>query len=237
MWKTLKSLGLSSDKARQSTIALKKDDAIQFEELEKANTFKRFYSELDGGLQEKLPKVTNKFTSQKTTNYYAKTSWNVSNDFEFSNVCEEDVKKILISLDTSTTTGMNQIPAKFLRDGAEVLALPLGNIINLSIKLSTFPEECKIAKLKPIFKKGARTDPKNYRPISLLPLVSKIIEKSIHFQIEDYLNKKKLIYMYQSGFRMNHSTDLCRSVDRLCCNWYGLTDAYRYDISRSSESI
>ena len=79
-----------------------------------------------------------------------------------------------------------------------VLALPLRNIINLSIKLSTFPEECKIAKLKPIFKKGARTDPKNYRPISLLPLVSKIIEKSIHFQIEDLLNKKKLIYMYQS---------------------------------------
>ena len=209
MWKTLKSLGLSSDKARQSTIALKKDDAIQFEELEKANTFKRFYSELDGGLQEKLPKVTNKFTSQKTTNYYAKTSWNVSSDFEFSNVCEEDVKKILISLDTSTTAGMNQIPAKFLRDGAEVLALPLGNIINLSIKLSTFPEECKIAKLKPIFKKGARTDPKNYRPISLLPLVSKIIEKSIHFQIEDYLNKKKLVYMYHSGFRTNHSAGLC----------------------------
>ena len=50
-----------------------------------------------------------------------------------------------------------------------------------------------------MFKKGARTDPKNYRPISLLPLVSKTTEKSIHFQIEDYLNKKKLIYMYQSG--------------------------------------
>ena len=82
-------------------------------------------------------------------------------------------------------------------------------MISLSIKLSALTEECKIAKLKPIFKKGARTDPKNYRPISLLPLVSKIIEKSIHFQIEDYLNRRKLIYMYQSGFRTNHSTDLC----------------------------
>ena len=81
-------------------------------------------------------------------------------------------------------------PAKFQKAGVEVLALPLGNIINLSIKLSTFPEECKIAKLKPIFKKGARTDPKNYHPISLLPLVSKIIEKSIHIQIEDFLNKR-----------------------------------------------
>ena len=94
---------------------------------------------------------------------------------------------------------MDQIQAKFLRDGAEVLALPLSDIINLSLKLPTFPEECKIAKLKLIFKRGARTDPKNYRPISFLPLVSKIIGKSIQFQIEDYLNMKKLIFMYHSG--------------------------------------
>ena len=47
------------------------------------------------------------------------------------------------------------------------MALPLGNIINLSKKLSAFPEECEIAKLKALFKKGASTDPKNYRPISL----------------------------------------------------------------------
>ena len=123
LWKTLKSLGLSSDKARQSKISLNKDGAIQFEALENANTFKRFYSELAGGLQEKLPRAPNKFTSQTTKNYYAKTSCNVSNDFEFSNVSEEDVKKILLNLDTSKATGMDQIPAKFLRDGAEVLAL------------------------------------------------------------------------------------------------------------------
>ena len=119
------------------------------------------------------------------------------------------LKNILLGFNTSKAAGMDQIPAKCLTGGAGVLALPLRNIINLSIKLSTFPEECKIAKLKPTFKKSARTDPKNYRPISLLPLVSRIIEKSIHFQIEDFLNKKKLIYMYQSGFRTNHSTDLC----------------------------
>ena len=82
------------------------------------------------------------------------------------------------------------------------------------LKLSTFPQACKIA----IFKKGARTDPKNYRPILLLPRVSKIIERSIHFQIEDYLNEKKLIYMYQSGFRTNHSINfsLAQLIDRLC---------------------
>ena len=121
---------------------------------------------------------------------------------------------------------MDQIPAIFLTNGAEVLALPLKNIINLSMKLSTFSEECNIGKSKSIFKKGARTDPKNCRPISLLPLVSKIIEKSVNFQYEDFLDKKKLIYMYQSGFRTNHSTDLCLAqlIDFVatgidcCCN-------------------
>ena len=222
LWKALQSLGLSSDKARQSKISLKKDDAIQFAALGNANSFKRLYSELAGGLQEKLLRAPNKFTSQTTKNYYAKTSCNVSNDFESSNLSEEVIKKILLSLDTSKATRVDQILAKFLRDGAEVLALPLRNIITLSMKLSTFPEEFKIAKLKSIFKKGARTDPKNYRPNSLLPLVSKIIEKSIHFQIEDYLNKKKT-NLYVS-FRLQDepfSRPLSSSVDRLCCNWYG----------------
>ena len=136
----------------------------------------------------------NKFTDQTTKNYYVKTSRNVSNDFEFSNVFEEGIKKILLSLDTSKAAGMDQIPAKFLRDGAEVLALPLRNIINLSIKESTFPEEYTIAKSQPIFKKGTKTYPRNYRPISLLPLVSIMIEKSIDFQIT--LIKKRI---YMSG--------------------------------------
>ena len=68
LWKTLKSLGLSSDKGRQSKISLKKDGAIQFKALENANTFKRFYSELAGDLQEKLPSAPNKFASLTTKN-------------------------------------------------------------------------------------------------------------------------------------------------------------------------
>ena len=59
LWKTLKSLGLSSDKGRQSIISLKKDGGIQYEALENANTFERFYSELARGFQEKLPRTPN----------------------------------------------------------------------------------------------------------------------------------------------------------------------------------
>ena len=60
-------------------------------------------------------------------------------------------------------------------------------------------------------KKGSKTDPQNYRPISLLPLVSKIIEKVIHDQTQRFLDKNDIIYRYQSGFRKFFSTDSCLS--------------------------
>ena len=64
-----------------------------------------------------------------------------------------------------------------------------------------------MAKIKRLFKKGIKTEAKNYGPSSLLPLISKVIEKSIHDQTQDYLQRNELLYSYQSGFRANHSTD------------------------------
>ena len=69
----------------------------------------------------------------------------------------------------------------------------------------------KLAKLKPIFKKGSRMEPSNYRPILLLPLISKISEKVLHDQIIDYLVQYNILHKFQSGFRTNHLTDLCLS--------------------------
>ena len=82
LWKDLKPLCLSSDKARKFKINLKKYVTIQFESLENENTFNRFCSKLAGGLTEKRTKAPNKFTSQTATKYYVKTSSNVSNKFK-----------------------------------------------------------------------------------------------------------------------------------------------------------
>ena len=70
--------------------------------------------------------------------------------------------------------------------------------LNLSIKLNSFPRSCKIAKVKPLFKKGSKTDPQNYCPISLLPLLSKITEMIFHVQTEEFLSKNKLLYRFHS---------------------------------------
>ena len=106
---------------------------------------------------------------------------------------------------------MDNISGRFLKVGADMLAIPVTQICNLSIKLHHFSNNCKLAKLKPLYKKGPKTDPKNFRPISLLPIVSKIIEKIIRDQIMEYLAANKILYIYQSGFRKNHSTDTCLS--------------------------
>ena len=76
----------------------------------------------------------------------------------------ETITKILACLDTSKDSGLDRIFLKFLKDGAEVLVLLLYNPVNLSIKQSLFPDQYKVVKLKPLFKKGSKSDPKNYSP-------------------------------------------------------------------------
>ena len=98
------------------------------------------------------------------------------------------VLKLLQSLDTTKAVGIDNISGRFLKDGASLLA----DSCYLSIKLAVFPEKCKIDKLKTLFKKGNKLEPKNYRPISLLPLVSKIFEKIIQSQTQPYLNSNKI---------------------------------------------
>ena len=76
-------------------------------------------------------------------------------------------------------SGIDDLSGIFLRDGAKLLPTSITQLCNVSNSSGTFPDACKIAKLKPLFKKGTGTDPKNYRPISLLPLISKNLERVI----------------------------------------------------------
>ena len=88
---------------------------------------------------------------------------------------------------------MDKIPSKLLKDCASEISSPLTHIINLSLKTSTVPSDWKIAKVIPLFKSGSANDVDNYRPISILPVISKIQEKLVHHQLMDYLEKNKLL--------------------------------------------
>ena len=106
-------------------------------------------------------------------------------------------------MDPNTAYGIDETPGRFLKDRAELLTEPLCEIINLSLS-SKFPLMCKTAKVKPLYKKGKNTEPENYRPVSLLPILSKIIERVVYNQLIKHLEKRDILYEYQSGFRSKH---------------------------------
>ena len=111
-------------------------------------------------------------------------------------------------INTSKATGIGRLPGTFLKVGANVLAKPVIDIYNLSISLNKFSSAFKLAKIKPIFKKGRKVNVLNYRPISLIPIISKAIEKVVDKQKTKFLKDNKFFCRYQSGFRNNHSTYL-----------------------------
>ena len=150
---------MKSGKVNQLKIALKNDGAIQFEPTKNANIFKDFYSDLAGTLVRKLPVALNKFNNNLTKQYYMNIEKSRHN-FELCIATLGILKKNLACLNDSKVPALDRISSKFLKDDAEVLALPLYNFVNLSIMQSLFPDQCKIAKLKPLFKRGPKSDPK-----------------------------------------------------------------------------
>ena len=128
-----------------------------------------------------LPNPSNRFGITSISSYYKNI--NIGNKiFNFNRISQVTVLDILKNTKTSKAAGLDNLSGIFLRDGAEILSTPISQLCNLSVLLSSFPNDCKIAKVIPLYKKGSKTDPKNYRPISLLPLLFKIVEKVIHDQ-------------------------------------------------------
>ena len=209
LWKTIKSLGLETKSKSTSNICLKENGVNVFDTKHTANIFKEFFSNLANNLVSKLPKAPNKFGKTYISSYYE--NLNIESDFNLNTIEKQTIENILKELKPSKSPAIDGITGKFLKDGANVLALPIAQLCNLSISSSSFPKLCKIAKLKPLFKKGCKTDPQNYRPISLLPIISKIIEKVVHDQTNKFLTNNKILYKFQSGFRRNHSTNECLS--------------------------
>ena len=153
----------------------------------------------------KLPKPPNNFGIQSLDNYCKKC--NLKEKLLFAKIESDKVFKILKSFDESKAPGIDDLSGIFLKAGDSLLATPVTQLCNLSISSGRFPDTCKIAKLKPLFKKGSKTDPRNYRPISLLALMSKELERIVHEQTIDFLDKHNILCKFQSGFGKNNSTD------------------------------
>ena len=175
-------------------------------------------------LKSKIPNLPKVFdTGSESFKEYYIAKGVVPKSQKIFRVSEEFVYKELCELNISKATGIDGFKPKFLKDGADVIKGPVTHIINLSLESGVVPNGLKSAIVKPLYKKGSRLDVGNYRPVSILPTISKIMERAVYLQMEKHLKDKNILYEFQSGFRASYSTDTCL---------INLQDGIRIDISQ-----
>ena len=137
--------------------------------------------------------------------------------FHFHEITTQDVMCIISKLPNKKSTGYDEISTETIKILSAVISPTLSLIINKCILNRTVPDEMKVSKIKPLFKKGDVTLLNNYRPISLLPCVSKIFERVLFNQLYEYFDRNDLLTQHQYGFRKNHSTEFAAMelIDRV----------------------
>ena len=123
----------------------------------------------------------------------------------FTEESSEKIKTYITSL-SSDKAITDQLPLRILKSILPIIISSITYIVNLSLRTGQFPDSCKQAVVTPIFKGGDNYDPNDYRPISILSIVSKCIEYCANEQLSAYFENNNLLTEHQYGFRKNHST-------------------------------
>ena len=173
----------------------------------KANTFCNFFSSVARSLKEKtFPLREFVWKPTETINMRTNTT------FQFGDVSIAFVERELKKLRRNKSTGIDDLPPGMLKDVASEIAKPISYIINLSLRTGQVPTDWKIARVVPLHKSGSAADVNNYRPISILPVISKVLERAVHHQLMDYLERNKLLSDKQFGYRSKRSTELATAL-------------------------
>ena len=163
-----------------------------------ANLFNSYFSTIGENLAKKIPS-SNKHFSRFLGQPNANTIY-------FSPTTKYEITDIVTSLSNKQSAGHDDISNFILKSIITSIADPLTHIFNRSILSGIFPKQMKIAKVIPLYKKGDDLDTGNYRPISLLSSLSKILERLIFTRTIKFLNTHNIFTNSQFGFRQKHST-------------------------------
>lgn len=199
-----------------------------------ANNFNDFFTSIGENLASKIGAPTNNFHSYLS-------DVNIQDTFILHPVSHEEVITIIYSLPCKKSSGYDEITNDVLKHICNYIVDPLTHILNLSFSEGVFPDELKIAKVIPIYKSGSVDDLSNYRPVSILPAISKIFERLAYNRLSAFVNKNSLLYSGQYGFRKDHSTYMAalKVVDDIVCNLDNRisTVALFVDLSKAFDTI
>lgn len=154
---------------------------------------------------------------------------------------DQEVLSTIVNLKNSSVCDVDDLQIAPIKYIADLISRPLVHISNLILSLGVFPKKLQIAKVKLLFKGGDKNLLKNYRPISILPMFSKIIEKLLHSRLTTYFSKHAILHDFQHGFRKNHSTEtaLLEQKEIILKNFsdHNLTLGIYVDLSKAFDSL
>ena len=168
-----------------------------------ANKFNDFFINVGPTLAKNIPS-----TKKNPTEYITQ---NIETVFAVSPVSDHEILKILGDLKDSAA-GWDELRPNMIKHVKQDIKLPLAHICNLSFGTGVFPSDLKIANVVPIFKANDEMIFSNYRPVSVLPVFSKLIERLMYNRLIQYINENKLLYEYQFGFQRGKSTHMALIV-------------------------
>ena len=166
-----------------------------------ATEFNRYFVDIG-------PKLASKINPPVNLSFRDYLNYPTKYRFQFHEVDVKTVSEIINDLKSKSSAGQDGISNKLLKLIKTEVSPLLTIIINQSFLTGIFPEGLKIAKITPIFKNGDSCLFNNYRPVSVLPSISKVFERVMYNQVITYFNEYNLLYDSQYGFRKNHSTEL-----------------------------
>ena len=152
-----------------------------------ANHFNKFFAKIGPELSKNLHS-----NSDKSVSFYMKQT--IMSSFNFECVNSEIVEKIILELSSKNSCGWDGLSTNLLKRISKIIAAPLSVIINQSLVTGIFPDRLKIAKVIPLFKKGDDHVFDNYRPISLLSSISKVVAKIVFIQVYSGFKAKSVIW-------------------------------------------
>ena len=178
LWKILKQLGCgggdANHRSTEPNVGLSTEGGIEFDSNKVATIFNNFFTSIASKLVSSLPPKSDQYGEDFVSTFYRERGV-MTNSFSLNKVTVFKVTKILSELNIKKATGIDGVSARFLRDTACTIAPVVTHIFNLSIEKSMFPTEFKNAKVIPIYKKGIKSDPSNYRPVSILCVLLKAL--------------------------------------------------------------
>ena len=189
-WNTIKAL-TGSGKTNKGISKLQLDGKVVENATEIAEQFNLYFSSIADNLRSGLGNTPSDFS--KLVNF-VESCKDPDVVFSIPDITNAQVLQFIKGISPHKVAGIDKISARFLRIAAPILAPSITRLINMSFSTGKFPTRWKIANVTPLFKQGAASDHSNYRPISVLPVVSKVIERHMHNSLYAFLMDNNLLY-------------------------------------------